>query len=100
MQITKLKSPILRNRWPRVQLFSFHYSGFLQLPKPSKRKWRSLFTILESRRSERSFQSAISFQDLSSLIHHSAHSHERKILENGALLETRIPPSGGGCHPI
>lgn len=72
----------------------------MPLPTIAKFTWPTLGDALENRRSSRTFQKPLSFQQLAAVVWHSTRLREKKLLENGSVWESRIAPSGGGCHPI
>src|ERR1035438_428306 len=100
MKITKLQQPFPRRGLSALQRHEFFYSGFLPLPKIAKFRWPTLDNVLESRQSRPKFQKPLSFQQLAAVVWHSTRLREKRLLENGAIWESRIAPSGGGCHPI
>jgi len=100
MEITKLKPPYPRAKALSIQRYSFLYTGFLPLPKIVKFRWPTLGRVLTERQSRRKFQTQLSFQELAGIVWHSARLRDKRVLENGFVWESRIAPSGGGCHPI
>lgn len=100
MKTTKLKPPIPRTKALGIQRYPFFYTGFLPLPRIAKVRWPTLGSVLASRQSRRDFQKPLSFQQLATVIWHSAQLRDKTLLENGTIWESRIAPSGGGCHPI
>lgn len=102
MKIIKLKQPIPRVKPFPTQPYSFCYSGFLPLPLPkgARSGLRKLSSVLKTRRSQRDFETPLTFQELASLVWHSARLKGKKYLENGTIWQSRIAPSAGGCHPI
>lgn len=100
MKIIKLKQPIPRPKPKRTQPFAFFYTGFLPLPQTLKSSQRSLKSVLGARHSQRNFEEPLSFNQLATIIWQSSRIRKSQFLENGTKWESRIAPSGGGCHPI
>jgi SagB-type dehydrogenase family enzyme len=100
MKIIKLKQPFPRVKQSVVQPSTFFYTGFLPLPKIAKVSWPKLDSVLKTRHSGRDFRNPLSFQQLAALVWHSARLREKRYLENGTMWQSKVAPSGGGCHPI
>jgi len=100
MKIIRLKQPSPRAPQSALPSYAFCYTGFLPLPKIAKISWPKLDTVLKNRRSRRDFQTPLAFQQLASLVWHSSRLREKRVLEDGTFSQSRIAPSGGGCHPI
>src|SRR5947209_1010448 len=100
MKIIKLGDPFPRIKQSVTRPYGFFYTGFLPLPKVRGIRWPKLDHVLKTRQSGREFRTPLSFEKLAALIWHSARLREKRLLENGTIWESRIAPSGGGCHPI
>jgi SagB-type dehydrogenase family enzyme len=79
--------------------FSYKVISKNYLPFPVQLGSKDFFSVLESRRTRRSF-APLSDMQLSNLLWYCGKVRETGSLSNGLPIQHRCPPSAGGIHPI
>ena len=99
MTFLKLKEPIPVSRNEEFTPFAFSKEWVSYLPIPDRVESPPVLDVLERRQTHRTFR-ALNRSGLSSLLWHSAKTHEMRRREDGCFWQHRAVPSAGGCHPI
>ena len=100
MKRTNLESPALRPS--ELPYREFHYprraANYLSVPSPLSRA--TLFDVLESRQTCRSFEGPLDEPALSTILWYSSKTRTTRREASGFVWQHRPSPSGGGRHPL